>query len=471
MITESKCTFQARIKINDLKIGHAQYIDKPVSVGGWVRTMRKQKTFCFIEINDGSCLSNMQIIMDSSLDSYEELIANMTTGTSLFVQATAVKSPAQEQAIELKAEGITILGRAPNDYILQKKRHSFEFLRNWPHLRVRSNTFGAIARVRSTLAQATHQFFSQNDFYYVQTPILTASDCEGAGELFQVTTLELDKLSKQNQAVDYNQDFFAKKCYLTVSGQLNAETYATALSNVYTFGPTFRAENSNTSRHLAEFWMIEPEIAFANLEMTMDLAEKYVKFLTHHVLENCKEDITFFNKFIDKTLLARLEALTQDPFEKITYTAAINLLIENNKGFEYEPVYGSDLQSEHEKFLTDHFKKPTFVYNWPREIKPFYMRENEDNKTVGAFDLIVPGIGELIGGSAREDRLERLEKKMKEHNMDLQDYEWYTDLRKYGSVPHAGFGLGFERLVQFITGMSNIRDTIAFARTPGHIPC
>lgn len=468
MLTECHKKFNARISIKDLKESHEKYIGNEVSVGGWVRTIRKQSNFCFIEINDGSALSNMQVILDQDYQGYDELIANTGTGASLFIQALAVKSPGKEQLVELKATNITILGQAPNDYILQKKRHSYEFLRTYPHLRARTNTFACVARVKSSLSQATHQFFKEKDFFYIQTPILTSSDCEGAGELFQVTSLNLEKIKG---SVDYEQDFFEKQAFLTVSGQLNAESYATALSKVYTFGPTFRAENSNTSRHLAEFWMIEPEFAFADLTMDMELAEEYVKYLTNHVLTHCKEDLELFNKFIDKTLIDRLKNLVKEPFMRLEYAKAIDVLQAGRGNFEYEPVYGSDLQTEHEKYLVDKFKKPIFVYNWPKEIKPFYMRDNDDNKTVAAFDLIVAGIGELIGGSQREERMDILEQKMQQSKMDLQEYQWYLDLRKYGSVPHAGFGLGFERLVQFITAMSNIRDTIAFPRHVGHIPC
>lgn len=446
--------------------------EKTLTMHGWIRSTRDQKQFTFININDGSNLSGLQIIADKeNVSDYDTVIPQLAVGTAVAITGTLVKSPGTEQPFELQATTITIVGTCPGEeYPLQKKRHSFEFLRTIAHLRPRTNTFGAVARVRNALAYATHQFFQERGFLYIMTPIITASDCEGAGQMFQVTTLNLDKLPKTpTGAVDAAQDFFAKKAYLTVSGQLNIETSCCALGNVYTFGPTFRAENSNTSRHLAEFWMIEPELAFANIFDNMDVAEAYLKYVLTYVLTHCAEDLKFFNQYVDKTVIERLENVIKQPFERITYTEAVDILVKSSKKFEYPVSWGCDLQSEHERYLAEeHFKKPTIVTGYPKEIKAFYMRQNEDGKTVAAMDILVPGIGELVGGSQREERLTILEKRMQEYELSTQDYWWYLELRKYGSIPHAGFGVGFERLVQFATGMENIRDVIPFPRYPGH---
>ena len=463
-----------KIKIKTIlnKESQSPLIDTVISVFGWIRTVRTQKNFSFIELNDGSCLTSLQLIFNETHSEYTSLLPELTTGSSLIVKGKLIKSAGQKQNVELQVQDIEILGTCPADvYPLQKKRHSFEFLRSIAHLRPRTNTQGAVARVRSKLAYATHQFFQQLGFFYVQTPIITSSDCEGAGEMFQVTTLDLNNLPKTKEgAIDYNQDFFSKPAYLTVSGQLNGEAYACGLSDIYTFGPTFRAENSNTSRHLAEFWMIEPEMAYADLKDDMLLAENYVKFLVETILNECKEDLLFFDEWIEKGLINRLESVLKEPFAKISYTEALEILKKSGKKFEYPYHFGADLQSEHERYLAEeHFKKPVFLYNYPKSLKAFYMRDNDDGITVAAMDLLVPKIGELIGGSQREDRIGILEKKMKEKNLDLETYSWYLDLRKYGSVPHAGFGLGFERLVQFCTGIENIRDAIAFPRYPSHV--
>ncbi len=458
-----------RLKTKAIK-SNAALIDSKMVVKGWVRTHRKQKTFSFVEINDGSEVENLQIIIDAKVPGYESLIDKITTGASISVLGTLAKSLGGGQAVEVQAESFKIIGEAPSDYILQKKRHSFEFLRTIAHLRPRTNTFGAVARVRSQMAYATHKFFQENGFTYVQTPIITASDCEGAGEMFCVTTLNKSSIPKDRDGnVDYSKDFFEKEAFLTVSGQLNGEAYATALKDIYTFGPTFRAENSNTSRHLAEFWMIEPEIAFADLEDNMELAEKYLKYLVGHALENCLSDLEFFNSFIDSGLLERLRLVLSNPCTRLSYTDAVDVLNKSGKQFEFQVKWGTDLQSEHERYLCEeHFKGPVILYNYPKEIKPFYMRSNDDGKTVAAMDLLVPGIGELIGGSQREERLDILLKNMDHHSLDKEVYDWYIDLRRFGTVPHAGFGLGFERLVQYVTGMENIRDVSAFPRYPKH---
>lgn len=437
-------------------------IGKETTVFGWVKSIRAQKNFAFIALNDGSSFSNLQIIFDKDAENFETLVNEITTGASIKVEGIIVESPGKNQSLEIKAEKISLLGVcSPEKYPLQKKRHSFEFLRTIAHLRPRTNTQGAIARVRSKLAFATHKFFQERDFIYLQSPIITGSDCEGSGEMFKVTTLD-------NQSKEL--DFFHKPAYLTVSGQLEAEIFSTALSDVYTFGPTFRAENSNTSRHLAEFWMIEPEMAFTDLTGNIECAEAYIKEVILTVLNECEEDMQFFDKFIEKGLVDRLEKVVKADFEKITYSEAIKLLIDSNKKFEYPVKWGLDLQSEHERYLTETvFKKPVVVIDYPEKIKAFYMRQNDDEKTVAAMDILVPGIGELVGGSQREERLDVLKAKMKKHNLNESDYWWYLELREYGTVPHSGYGVGFERLIQFVTGMENIRDVIAFPRYPGHV--
>jgi asparaginyl-tRNA synthetase len=447
-------------------------LNTQITVSGWVKTVREQKSFTFIELNDGSCLTSLQLILPASVPHYAQLLANLSTGASVEATGQLTQSQGQKQAVELVICDLDILGLCPSDtYPLQKKRHSFEFLRTIAHLRPRTNTQGAVARVRSRLSFATHQFFQMHGFVYVQTPIVTASDCEGAGEMFQVTTLNLEALPKTAaHQVDYSQDFFHRPSFLTVSGQLNGEAYACALGLIYTFGPTFRAENSNTSRHLAEFWMIEPEMAFADLNDNMALAEAYVKFLVQAILDDCEEDLKFFDEWIEKGLINRLKQVVDEPFARIPYSEALEILKKSGKNFTYPYHFGADLQSEHERYLAEeHFKKPVFLYNYPRDLKAFYMRDNPDGITCAAMDLLVPKIGELIGGSQREERLDVLEKKMREKNLNTETYSWYLDLRRYGSTPHAGFGLGFERLVQFCTGIENIRDAIAFPRFPGHV--
>jgi asparaginyl-tRNA synthetase len=439
-----------------------------ILVQGWVRTRRDSKDFSFIELNDGSCLRNLQIIAKNSLANYAD-IQRLTTGASIIVRGELVESQGKGQAWEILASKIDIVGGADDSYPLQKKGHTPEFLREIAHLRPRSNLFGCVFRVRSRLAFSIHKFFQERGFIYVHTPIITGSDCEGAGELFRVTTIDCKNPPRTKEGeIDYTKDFFARPTYLTVSGQLEAEAFALALSKVYTFGPTFRAENSNTSRHANEFWMIEPEVAFCDLNGNMDLAEEIVKYLIVDVRKNCAEELDLFAKFVDKDLLSRLDFVVERKFQRIPYTEAIELLKKSGKKFEYPVEYGLNLQSEHERWLTEkHFKCPVTVFNYPKEIKPFYMRLNDDDKTVTAMDLLVPGIGEIVGGSQREERLEVLEANMRRHKMDPADYKWYLDLRRYGTVPHAGFGLGFERMLMFITGVSNIRDVIPFARTPG----
>ena len=433
-----------------------------LQVAGWVRTRRDSKAFSFLELNDGSCLGNLQIIADAGIPGYDEIV-RMTTGAAVEAHGKLIPSPAAGQQWELQASSIKLIGEAADDYPLQKKGHSAEFLRTIAHLRPRTNLYGAVFRTRSRMAYAIHRFFQERDFCYVHTPIITASDCEGAGEMFRVTTLPDDQISQETR------DFFGKRAYLTVSGQLEGETFACALSNIYTFGPTFRAENSNTSRHAAEFWMIEPEVAFCDLAGDMDLAETLVKFLVREMLDHHDGDLAIFDKFVDKGLHERLEFVASRPFERITYTQAVALLKASGVDFAYPVDYGLNLQSEHERWLTEeYFKKPVTVFNYPLEIKPFYMRRNDDDLTVTAMDVLVPGIGEIIGGSQREERLDVLLANFAKHGLDAEAYNWYVDLRKYGSVPHAGFGLGFERLLMFVTGMANIRDVIPFARTPGH---
>lgn len=440
----------------------SEEVPDSVLVQGWVRTKRDSKAFSFIELNDGSCLSNLQIIADAVLPEYEDAVLHLTTGASVSVKGKIVPSEGKGQKWEMQATEVNLLGLAEEDFPLQKKGHSMEFLRSIAHLRPRSNLFGAVFRIRSRMAYAIHQFFHDRGFFWVHTPIITASDCEGAGEMFRVVTMDGDEIKLDDD------EFFGKPSYLTVSGQLEGETFATALSNIYTFGPTFRAENSHTSRHASEFWMIEPEIAFCDLEGDMDLAEEMLKYLANDALENCAEDLNFFNRFVDKGLIQRLEFVRDRDFQRISYTDAVELLKESGEKFEYPVEYGLNLQSEHERYLTEtHFKCPTTVFNYPTEIKPFYMRKNDDGKTVAAMDLLVPGIGEIVGGSQREERLELLRENMAAHDLDEADYNWYVDLRRYGTVPHAGFGLGFERLLMFVTGVTNIRDVIPFPRTPG----
>ena len=440
----------------------------PILVQGWVRTRRDSKDFSFIELNDGSCLRNLQIIARNSLANYVE-VQRLTTGASIIVRGELVASQGKGQSWEVVADKVDIVGPADDSYPLQKKGHTPEFLREIAHLRPRSNLFGSVFRVRSRLAFAIHKFFQERGFVYVHTPIITGSDCEGAGELFRVTAIDAkNPPHTKDGEIDYAKDFFARSTYLTVSGQLEAEAFALALSKVYTFGPTFRAENSNTSRHANEFWMIEPEMAFCDLNGNMDLAEEIVKYLIVDLRENCPEELGLFAKFVDKELLSRLDFVVERPFQRVPYTEAIELLKQSGQKFEFPVEYGLNLQSEHERWLTEkHFKCPVTVFNYPKEIKPFYMRLNDDNKTVTAMDLLVPGIGEIVGGSQREERLDVLEANMRRHKMNPAEYKWYLDLRRYGTVPHSGFGLGFERMLMFVTGVSNIRDVIPFARTPG----
>ncbi len=440
-----------------------------MQVQGWVRTRRDAKGFSFLELNDGSSLRNLQIIAPEKLANYDA-VQRLTTGASIRARGPLVASQGKGQSWELVADEIEIVGASDETYPLQKKGHTAEFLREISHLRPRSNLFGCVFRVRSRLAFAVHQFFQERGFVYVHTPIITGSDCEGAGELFRVTTFDPQNAPQlpNDGGVDYAQDFFARRTYLTVSGQLEAEAFACALSKVYTFGPTFRAENSNTSRHANEFWMIEPEMAFCDLQGDMDLAEQMVKYLVRDIRENCVDDLGLFAKFVDKELLARLEFVLERPFQRISYEEAIKLLTASGEKFEFPVDYGLNLQSEHERWLTEkHCKCPVTVFNYPKEIKPFYMRLNDDERTVTAMDLLVPGIGEIVGGSQREERLDVLEENIRRHKMDPADYKWYLDLRRYGTVPHAGFGLGFERMLMFVTGVVNIRDVIPFARTPG----
>jgi asparaginyl-tRNA synthetase len=461
-----------RTKIRQLlcKADHAALLGQEHSVKGWIKTVRSQKNLTFIEVNDGSTFGNLQIVAEAGLKGFDKIIPVLTTGSSISVTGVIAESLGQNQQIELHANTIKIIGTAePETYPLQKKRHSFEFLRTIAHLRPRTNTFGAVARVRNALAFATHLFFQQRGFLYIQPPIISTSDCEGAGEMFRVTSLDMQRIPKTPDGqIDFSKDFFGCPTFLTVSGQLNAEAYACALSDVYTFGPTFRAEKSNTSRHLAEFWMIESEMAFAELEDNMSCAESYIKFILKYVLENCSEDMTFFNEFIDQGVIERLQKVIEIPFERATYTYAVRVLQKSGKTFEFPVEWGLDLQSEHERYLTEEFfQKPVIVTDYPRKIKAFYMRDNNDGKTVAAMDVLVPKIGEIIGGSQREERLDVIEKKIPEFGLDPKPYWWYLELRKYGTVPHAGFGAGFERLLRFVTGLDNIRDVIPFPRFPG----
>ncbi|MFA5023638.1 MAG: asparagine--tRNA ligase [Patescibacteria group bacterium] len=455
------------ISIKSLYRETDKYLKQTVTVSGWVRTTRSSKDFGFIELNDGSFFKGLQIVFASDLSNFVE-IEKITIGSSLEVEGELVESPASGQAFELKAKKITIINLAAADYPLQKKKHSFEFLRTIAHLRGRSNTFSAVFRLRSVLSFAIHKFFQEEGFVYAQTPIISTSDCEGAGDMFQVTTLDLKNTPKDERGeINYSEDFFGKKAGLTVSGQLNAEALIMGLNKVYTFGPTFRAENSNTTRHASEFWMMEPEMAFADLNDNMALAEKMLKYLISYILKELPEEMEFFNKFIDEGISERLNNILNSEFGRVTYTEAIAILEKSGEKFVYPVKWGIDLQTEHERYLTDKvYQKPVFVTDYPKDIKAFYMRLNDDGKTVAAMDLLVPGVGEIIGGSQREERLEMLEKRMEEMKLNSADYAWYLDLRKYGSVKHAGFGLGFERLIMYLSGMANIRDVIPFPRTP-----
>lgn len=442
---------------------------KEITVSGWVRTIRVSKNFGFIELNDGSFFKSLQIVIEQDkLENYAE-ISKLNVGAAITVTGILELTPEAKQPFELKADSAYIDGASTPDYPLQKKRHSFEYLRTISHLRPRTNTFAAVFRIRSLIAYAIHRFFQERGFVYVHTPIITGNDCEGAGEMFEVTTLDMENPPRnEDGSVDYSKDFFGKKTSLTVSGQLNGETYCMAFRNIYTFGPTFRAENSNTTRHAAEFWMIEPEIAFADLADDMDLAEDMLKYIINYCLDNAPEEMEFFNKFVDKGLLDRLHNVVENEFKRITYTEAIELLKKNNDKFEYPVEWGSDLQTEHERYLTETlFKRPVMVTDYPKDIKAFYMKQNSDGKTVAAVDVLVPGIGEIIGGSQREEDYDKLLARIKELGMNEEDYSWYLDLRKYGTNKHAGFGLGFERAVMYITGMQNIRDVLPFPRTVG----
>ncbi len=454
------------VTIRELFKNREEYLDKKVTVGGWIRSIRDSKTFGFIVVNDGSYFESLQIVYHDKLGNFEE-VSKQNVGAAIIVKGALVATPQAKQPFEIQAEEIVIEGVSAPDYPLQKKRHSFEYLRTISHLRPRTNTFQAVFRVRSLIAFAIHQFFQNRGFVYVHTPLITGSDCEGAGEMFKVTTLDLQNIPTDAAgAIDYSQDFFGKETSLTVSGQLNGETFAQAFRNIYTFGPTFRAENSNTTRHAAEFWMIEPEIAFADLDDNMDLAEDMLKYVITYVLEHAPEEMNFFSSFVDKGLLDRLQNVISSDFARVTYTDAVEILEKNNEKFEYKVQWGTDLQTEHERYLTEEvYKRPVFVTDYPKEIKAFYMKLNEDGKTVAAVDCLVPGIGEIIGGSQREDNYEKLLERMKEMNLNEEDYKFYLDLRRYGSTRHAGFGLGFERCVMYLTGMSNIRDVVPFPRT------
>ena len=455
------------ILIKDLYRNTDKYENKAVQVSGWVKTLRDSKNFGFIELNDGSFFNNVQIVFDNNLSNFEE-VRKLSISSSIIVIGKVIKTENTKQPFEIHAGEIEIFNQADLDYPLQKKRHSFEYLRTISHLRPRTNTFNAVFRVRSVLSFAIHKFFQERGFVYVHTPIITGSDCEGAGEMFRVTTMDMQNLPKaENGKVDYTQDFFGKESHLTVSGQLDVETFAHAFRNVYTFGPTFRAENSNTVKHAAEFWMIEPEICFADLQDDMDLAEDMIKYIISYVLENAPEEMEFFNKFIDTGLFDRLHNVLNSDFGRITYTDAIKELEKNNDNFEYPVHWGTDIQTEHERYLSEKiFGKPVFVTDYPKEIKAFYMKQNPDGKTVAATDLLVPGIGEIIGGSQREDDFEKLDKRLEELGLNKEDYWWYMDLRRYGSCVHSGFGLGFERMMMYLTGMQNIRDVLPFPRTP-----
>ena len=454
------------LSVKELFRNSQKYIGEEVTIGGWLRSKRNSKTFGFLVVNDGTFFEPIQVVYSDKLNNFEA-INKLNVGAAVIVKGQLVATPQAKQPFEIQADSVEIEGESTADYPLQKKRHSFEYLRTIPHLRARTNTFQAVFRVRSLIAYAIHKFFQEREFVYVHTPLITESDCEGAGEMFRVTTLDMENLPKDEDGkVDYTQDFFNKETNLTVSGQLNGETYAMAFNNIYTFGPTFRAENSNTTRHAAEFWMIEPEIAFADLQDDMMLAESMLKYIINYVLENAPKEMEFFNNFVDKGLIERLKNVVNSDFGRVTYTEAIEILEKNNDKFEYKVSWGCDLQTEHERYLTEEvFKKPVFVTDYPKEIKSFYMKLNEDGKTVAAMDCLVPGIGEIVGGSQREDDYDKLVKRMEECNLKQEDYDFYLDLRKYGSTRHAGFGLGFERCVMYLTGMSNIRDVIPFPRT------
>lgn len=452
--------------IKDLYRRKEEFLDQEITVGGWVRSIRNSKNFGFIVVNDGTFFEPLQVVYHDGLSNFAE-VEKLNVGAAIMAKGKLVATPKAKQPFEIQAEEVIVEGQSTPDYPLQKKRHSFEYLRTISHLRPRTNTFEAVFRVRSLIAYAIHKFFQERDFVYVHTPLITGSDCEGAGEMFQVTTLDLNHVPKDEEgAIDFAQDFFGKPTNLTVSGQLNGETYAMAFKNIYTFGPTFRAENSNTTRHAAEFWMIEPEMAFADLKDNMELAEDMLKYIIQYVLDNAPEEMEFFNSFVDKGLLERLHNILNNDFGVVTYTEAVDLLIKSGQKFEYPVEWGIDLQTEHERYLTEQiYKKPVFVTNYPKDIKAFYMRMNDDGKTVAAMDLLVPGVGEIIGGSQREERLDVLEGRMNELGLKKEDYWWYLDLRKYGGTRHSGFGLGFERAVMYLTGVSNIRDVLPYPRT------
>ena len=454
------------LELRELQKNTEKYLGQEVTLNGWAKKIRSQKNFGFIELNDGTFFTGIQVVFEDSLENFEE-ISKLTISSSIKVTGIVVESQGKGQAYEIKATKIEVYDKADSDYPLQNKRHTFEFLRTIAHLRPRTNAFFAVFRVRSLLAYAIHKFFQEKNFVYVQTPIITGSDAEGAGEMFRLTTLDINNVPRTEKGdIDFKQDFFGKEANLTVSGQLNVETFATAFKNTYTFGPTFRAEKSNTPKHAAEFWMMEPEIAFADLDVNMDVIEEMIKYIVNYVRENAPEEMEFFNKFVDKELFARLDTLVNNQFDRITYTEAIEILKNAKKDFEYEVEWGIDLQTEHERYLAEeHFKKPVFVTDYPKDIKAFYMKLNKDEKTVRAVDLLAPGIGEIVGGSQREDDYDVLLGKIREMGLKEKDYWWYLDLRKYGSVPHSGFGLGFDRMLMYITGMTNIRDVIPFPRT------
>ncbi|ACZ09336.1 Asparagine--tRNA ligase [Sebaldella termitidis] len=455
------------LEIREIYKKHAELLNKELELNGWIRKRRDQKNFGFLEVNDGTFFNGIQVVFDDSLSNFDE-ISRLSISSSVHVKGVLVQSEGKGQTFEIKAKEITIYNKADLDYPLQNKRHTLEYLRTIAHLRPRTNTFMAVFRVRSLMSYAIHKFFNERGFVYVHTPIITGSDTEGAGEMFQLTTLDLKDIPKNDKGeVEYKDDFFGKQANLTVSGQLNVETFCMAFKNTYTFGPTFRAEKSNTPKHVSEFWMMEPEIAFADLDVNMDIAEDMMKYIIRYVLENAPEEMQFFNQFIDKTLLDRLNGLVNSEFGRVTYTEAIEILKKADKKFEYPVEWGIDLQTEHERYLAEeHFKKPVFVTDYPKDIKAFYMKLNEDGKTVRAMDLLAPGIGEIIGGSQREDNFEKLEQRIKDMNLNEKDYWWYMELRKYGSVPHSGYGLGFERAIMYVTGMLNIRDVIPFPRGP-----